>query len=141
MREGLFFHFMCSKWSASFWAFGSGNSSNLSYDELSDLEAKPSKYGVGHVPSQLRQQCHVRGGGRWHEHRWNLTFTADPPAVRYVGEGEIRADTPALPLNKRNVPDEALFTFHDPLWGDRPLRGCEGPTPTAPRYRLPARMY
>jgi hypothetical protein len=126
IHEGLFFHFMCSKWSAAFGA-------NFTDNKLTAIS-----YGEKHIPLRLRQQCRMRGGGRWHEMRWNLTFSADASAVAFNG-GLQESRPPVLLRNNRNVPDTALLTFHDPLWGTRPLRGCDVDTPAAPAYNIPAR--
>ena len=156
-KQGLYYHFMCSKWSAAFWGRGNTSGSDIRHEEAgggSDGDVLSTEAVRGYaddlvVPERLRLQCSVRGGGRWHASRWNLTFTADATAVLFTGATELPGGTaPAqrevprhLPMNSKNVPDAALITFHDALWETRPLRGCHGDTPAAPQYGLPARRH
>lgn len=161
-KEGLYYHFMCSKWSAAFWGGGEGGGSEIFHeagDDVSggsggDILSAEAVQGYAEglmVPERLRNQCSVRGGGRWHARRWNITFTADATAVLYSPGGAAALSGGAasgkrgfpqhLPMNSKNVPDAALFTFHDALWGTRPLRGCDSDTPAAPQYGLPARRH
>jgi hypothetical protein len=60
-HEGLYYHFMCSKWSAAFWALGQDNTTSCS---ISSPASVIGSYGTAHVPSRLRHQCSVHGVGR-----------------------------------------------------------------------------